>query len=238
MDDIRLNKFISNSGYTSRRNADDLIFNGMVTVNGVVVKEPGHQVNPGHDRVAVSGHPIGVQEDFIYIMLHKPEKYITTVKDQFERPSVIDLVGLKDRIYPVGRLDYDSTGLLLLTNDGELTYKLTHPRHDIPKNYLVQVKGNLDTAIITKLKKGIYIDGYRTKPCEIDVIGEIGHLTRLSVVINEGRNRQIRKMFEKFKCRVVSLKRVAIGDLKLGELPVGKWRHLTAEEVAYLKDRI
>lgn len=238
MDDIRLNKFISNSGYTSRRNADELIFNGMVTVNGVVVKEPGYQVNPGHDRVAVSGHPIGTQKDFIYIMLHKPEKYITTVKDQFDRPSVIDLVGLKDRIYPVGRLDYDSTGLLILTNDGELTYKLTHPRHDIPKNYLVEVKGNLDVAIIAKLTKGIYIDGYRTKPCEIDVIGEIEHVTRLSVVINEGRNRQIRKMFEKFKCRVVSLKRVSIGDLKLGELPVGKWRHLTADEVAYLKDRI
>ncbi|HAE41521.1 MAG TPA: pseudouridine synthase [Clostridiales bacterium] len=238
MDDIRLNKFISNSGYTSRRNADELIFNGMVTVNGIVVKEPGHQVNPGHDHVAVSGHPIVTQEDFIYIMLHKPEKYITTVKDQFDRPSVIDLVGLKDRIYPVGRLDYDSTGLLLLTNDGELTYKLTHPRHDIPKNYLVEVKGNLDAAIIAKLTKGIYIDGYRTKPCEIDVLGEIEHVTRLSVVINEGRNRQIRKMFEKFKCRVIALKRVAIGDLKLGELPVGKWRHLTADEVAYLKDCI
>jgi pseudouridine synthase len=238
MGDIRLNKFISNSGYTSRRNADELIFNGEVTVNGVVIVEPGYQVDSKLDRVQVSGNPVGVQEDLIYIMLHKPEKYITTVKDQFDRPSVIDLIGMKDRIYPVGRLDYDSKGLLLLTNDGELTFKLTHPSHDVPKTYLVQVKGNLDAAIIAKLSKGIYIDGYRTKPCEISVIGEIEHITRLSVVISEGRNRQIRKMFEKFKCRVVDLKRISIGELQLGDLPVGKWRHLTADEVAYLKDRI
>ncbi|HBH11833.1 MAG: Pseudouridine synthase, Rsu [Clostridiales bacterium 38_11] len=238
MGDTRLNKFISNSGYTSRRNADELIFNGEVTVNGVVVIEPGYQVDSKLDRVEVSGKPIAVQDDFIYIMLHKPEKYITTVKDQFGRPSVIDLIDLKDRIYPVGRLDYDSKGLLLLTNDGSLTFKLTHPSHDVPKTYLVQVKGNLDATILAKLSKGIYIDGYRTKPCVINVIGEIEHITRLSVIISEGRNRQIRKMFEKFKCRVVDLKRVSMGELKLGNLPVGKWRHLTTGEVNYLKERI
>lgn len=236
MNKMRLNKFISNSGYTSRRKADELIFEGKVKINGETVREPGTQVDLSQDLVEVEGHTIGLEEELKYIILNKPVKYISSAKDQFDRPSVLDLVDIKERIYPVGRLDYDSSGLIILTNDGDLTYKLTHPKHNIYKTYIVKINGLIDDETIEKLQKGVYIDNYRTRPCKVSLVSDDGRKSVLKVSILEGRNRQIRKMFEKFNFRVVYLRRVAIGDISLGELPSGQWRFLSDDEVKYLKE--
>ncbi|WP_094762732.1 pseudouridine synthase [Dethiosulfatibacter aminovorans] len=233
---MRLNKFISNSGYTSRRKADELIFEGKVKINGETVKEPGTQVQVSVDIVEVEGKNISLEEEMKYIILNKPIKYITSVKDQFDRPSVLDLVDIKERIYPVGRLDYDSSGLIILTNDGDLTYKLTHPKHNIYKTYIVKINGLIDDETIEKLKKGVYIDNYRTRPCKVSLVSDDDRKSVLKVSILEGRNRQIRKMFEKFNFRVVYLRRISIGEISLGELPSGQWRHLRDDEVKYLKE--
>jgi 23S rRNA pseudouridine2605 synthase len=232
---MRLNKYISHTGLTSRRKADELIFEGKVSVNGKVVMEPGFQVNLSNDQVEVDHKTVALESENVYIMLNKPIRYITSVKDQFDRPSVLDLVKVPQRVYPVGRLDYDSQGLLLLTNDGEMTYALTHPKHDIEKTYHVKVKGTVEDSVIDKLTKGIYIDSQRTKPCRIKRIDETHQKTELQVTISEGRNRQIRKMFEHFHLRVTFLQRITIGNLHLGELGIGQWRYLTEEEVQNLR---
>lgn len=236
MNKIRLNKFISNSGYTSRRKADELVFEKKVKINGEIVNEPGIQVDISKDVVEIEGKIIKLEEEMIYILLNKPVKYITTVKDQFSRPSVVDLVNVEERIYPVGRLDYNSSGLIILTNDGDLTYRLTHPKHNIYKTYIAKINGIIDDETIEKLQKGIYIDNYRTRPCKIDYISDDGRKSVLKVSILEGRNRQIRKMFEKFDFRVVSLKRISVGEIILGELPSGQWRYLNEGEIEYLKE--
>jgi 23S rRNA pseudouridine2605 synthase len=236
MNKMRLNKFISNSGYTSRRKADELIFEGKVKINGEIVKEPGSQVDISEDVVEVEGKTIGLEEELKYILLNKPVRYISSVKDQFSRPSVIDLVDVEERVYPVGRLDFDSSGLIILTNDGDLTYRLTHPKHNIYKTYIVRINGLIDDETIEKLQKGMYIDNYRTRPCKISYVKDDGRKSVLRVSILEGRNRQIRKMFEKFDFRVVSLRRISVGEISLGELEPGQWRYLRDDEVKYLKD--
>jgi 23S rRNA pseudouridine2605 synthase len=236
MNKMRLNKFISNSGYTSRRKADELIFEGKVKINEEIIKEPGTQVDISEDVVEVEGKTIDLEEKMQYILLNKPVKYITTVKDQFSRPSVVDLVDIEERIYPVGRLDYASSGLIILTNDGDLTYRLTHPKHNIYKTYVVKINGLIDDETIEKLEKGMYIDNYRTRPCKVAFVSDDGRKSVLKVSILEGRNRQIRKMFEKFDFRVVSLKRISVGEISLGELPLGQWRHLSDDEIKYLKE--
>lgn len=238
MNMMRLNKYISNAGYTSRRKADELIFNGSVKVNGIIVNEPGTQIDIENDSVEINNIKLFQREKEIYIALNKPMKYISSVKDQFDRPSILDLVKVHERIYPVGRLDYDSSGLILLTNDGDLTYKLTHPKHDIYKTYLAKVEGTVEDIILERLRKGIYIDNYRTRPCKIEILHEYNNTTELEISIMEGRNRQIRKMFEKFNNRVIALKRISIGEIDLENLDLGKWRYLTAEEIKYLKEII
>jgi 23S rRNA pseudouridine2605 synthase len=148
----------------------------------------------------------------------------------------VDLVDIEERIYPVGRLDYASSGLIILTNDGDLTYRLTHPKHNIYKTYVVKINGLIDDETIEKLEKGMYIDNYRTRPCKVALVSDDGRKSVLKVSILEGRNRQIRKMFEKFDFRVVSLKRISVGEISLGELPLGQWRHLSDDEIKYLKE--
>jgi 23S rRNA pseudouridine2605 synthase len=236
MNNIRLNKFISNSGHTSRRKADELIFEGKVKVNNIIVLEPGKQIDPTQDKVEIEDKIINLTEQNIYIMLNKPTKYVSTVKDQFDRPSVVDLININERVYPVGRLDYDSHGLLLMTNDGELTYKLTHPRHDVSKTYIAKIIGDINEETLEKIRKGIYIDNYRTRPCKANIISKTPKYTEVRVSIMEGRNRQIRKMFEKFGFRVIDLQRIAIGDISIGELSAGQWRYLTDKEVDYLRN--
>jgi len=232
---MRLNKYISHSGYTSRRKADDLIFQGKVKVNNKVEKNPGYRVDVDKDVVIVEGKELKQDNKLIYIILNKPTDVITSVDDQFDRKTVVDLVKIDERVYPVGRLDYDSSGLILLTNDGDLTYKLTHPKHEIFKKYFVKVNKFLSDKEIYTLKKGVVIDGYMTNNSKIEVISKNRGHTNMYVSIDEGRNRQIRKMFKTQGADVLTLKRISIGNLALGNLKEGNWRYLTKQEINYLK---
>ena len=171
-------------------------------------------------------------------MLHKPEGYVTTAKEQFGRPAVLDLVqGVKERIFPVGRLDYDTSGLLLLTNDGDLTYKLTHPKHDVDKTYIAKLYGVPDEGALQKFRRGVVIDGRKTRPAKIQILEKEKDMRfcTAEIIIHEGKNRQVRKMCEAIKHPVAQLKRVATGELTLGDLPKGKYRYLTEREIKYLK---
>jgi len=235
MKKMRLNKYISHSGYTSRRKADDLIFQGKVKINNKVEKNPAYRVDIEKERVSIAGVEIKLQDKMIYVMLNKPVDIITSVDDQFDRKTVVDLVKMDERIYPIGRLDYDSKGLILLTNDGELTQRLTHPRHEVYKKYFVKVNKVLSSKEVQDLSKGIEIDGYKTNKPIIDILSKNNGNTDMYVSIDEGRNRQIRKMFKSVGANVITLKRVSIGELMLGNLKEGNWRYLTKKEIDYLK---
>lgn len=237
--EVRLQKYLADAGVASRRKAEELIAQGKVKVNGKVVTEMGCKVDPKKDEVTYLDQKIDTKETtMVYIMLHKPVGYVTTAKEQFGRPAVVDLVkGVKARIFPVGRLDYDTSGLLLLTNDGDLTYKLTHPKHDVDKTYIAKLYGIPDAGALQKFRRGVTIDGVKTKPAKIQIIDKDkdGRFCTAEIIIHEGRNRQVRKMCEAIKHPVAQLQRVATGNLKLGGLPKGKYRHLTEKEVKYLK---
>ena len=229
----RLQKILSGCGVASRRAAEKMIEDGRVTVNGEVATL-GAKAALGNDLIAVDGKLIAAPQKKTYIMLNKPRGFITTLSDEKGRRTVLDLIDLPTRVYPVGRLDYQSEGLLILTNDGELTQSLTHPSHEIGKQYIVTVKGNVDEAL-TALRLPFVLDGRETVPAQANVLRETSDGGTLSITIYEGRNRQIRRMCESHNVRILQLTRVAIGKLKLDKLEVGKWRHLTDKEVAYLK---
>lgn len=235
---VRLQKFIADCQVASRRKAEELIASGQITVNGRVVTELGTKIEPGEDEVLYKGTPLKPAEEKVYVMLHKPDGYITAAVDQFGRPAVTELVNdVEARLFPVGRLDYDTSGLLLMTNDGELTYKLTHPKHMVEKVYVARVKGKPSPGDLKRFTDGLEIDGVKTAPAKIKIVKEweeAGH-TSLKITIHEGRNRQVRKMLDIIGMKVVTLKRVATGRLFLGDLPKGKYRFLTREEVKYLK---
>ncbi len=235
----RLQKYLAEAGVASRRKAEELIAQGKVKVNGKVVTEMGMKIDPAKDEVTYLDKKVTTKDTkMVYIMLYKPEGYVTTAKEQFGRPAVMDLVkGVKERIFPVGRLDYDTSGLLLLTNDGDLTYKLTHPKHDVDKTYIAKLYGIPDEGALQKFRRGVVIDGKRTKPAKIQITDKDkdGRFCTAEIIIHEGRNRQVRKMCEAIKHPVAQLKRVATGDLKLGDLQKGKYRHLTEKEIKYLK---
>lgn len=233
----RLQKFLAEAGVASRRKAEELIVAGKIKVNGKTVTELGTKIDPRKDEITYLGKKISTKETkHIYIMLHKPEGYVTTAKEQFGRPAVLDLIkGVEERIFPVGRLDYDTSGLLLLTNDGDLTYKLTHPKHDVDKTYIARIYGTPTETDLQKFRRGVFVDGKRTKPAKIQILEKGERICTVEIIIHEGRNRQVRKMCEAIKHPVAQLKRVATGDLKLGDLPKGKFRHLTEKEVKYLK---
>ena len=234
MASMRLQKYLAEAGVASRRKAEELIRQGRVKVNGVVVAEMGRVVS-STDVIEVDGKKIDIQEKKVYIMLNKPVGYITTVKDQFSRPTVINLIReVKERIYPVGRLDYDTSGLLLLTNDGNFAYRLTHPKHSVKKVYHAEVLGIPGAQEAERFRRGIEIDGYRTAPAGFVVKEKRSGSSIVEITIHEGKNRQIRKMCEIIGHPVISLKRVAIGNLQLGSLPEGKWRYLSFEEVESL----
>ena len=173
----------------------------------------------------------------LYIMLNKPVGYVSTAKDQFDRPTVVDLIkeDLGDvRIFPVGRLDYETEGLLLLTNDGDFTYKVTHPKFHTDKTYIATIKGGITISGINKLRNGVYIDDFKTSPAEAEILDAVDGHTYIKITIHEGKNRQVRKMFAAIGCTVVGLQRIKIGNVELGNLPLGRWRHLTSHEVNYL----
>lgn len=237
MGDMRLQKFLAQSGIASRRKAEELIKNGRVFVNGERITAMGHKVS-NVDCVKVDGRIIHPSDKMIYIALNKPEGYVTTVKDQFSRKTVIDLVsGIKERIYPVGRLDYDTSGLILLTNDGEFAYRITHPKYEIKKTYLAKVAGNMTNKEINMFQQGLIIDGYLTSPSKLSVIKKNKKTSLLEITIHEGKNRQVRKMCEAIGHPVISLKRIAIGPIRLSDIAEGKWRYLTREEVEYFKNK-
>ncbi len=232
---MRLNKYIASAGLCSRRKADELIANGNVKINGDTMREMGYDVQEG-DRVVVNGKPIEGAGKKVYVAVNKPMGYITSMEDDKDRATVAQLVGdIPERLFPVGRLDYNTTGLLIMTNDGELTYSLTHPKHQVYKTYVATVAGVISNARLAKLRKGVDIGGFVTSPAKVRVIKQNPRSAVVEISIREGKNRQVRKMFAAVGNRVQTLERVAIGDLRLGRLMEGHYRKLTREEVEYLK---
>lgn len=227
MSEIRLNKYIANAGVCSRRAADKLIDEKKVKVNGRLVLEKGTVIDTYKDNVEVNGKKISISEEKVYILLNKPKGYITTAKEQFNRPFVLDLINEKERVYPVGRLDMDTSGLLILTNDGQLTNKITHPKNHIHKTYVAILKNELSNVDMQKLEKGVDIGGYVTQPAEVQKLGD----KKVRITISEGKNRQVRKMFETVNNKVVELKRISIGKLTLENLEVGKFKYVKYEEI-------
>jgi pseudouridine synthase len=236
----RLQKILSAAGVASRRLSEELIVQGRVSVNGETVTELGTKADPAIDEIKVDGRRIKTGQRRRYVLLNKPRGYITTRSDPEGRPTVMDLMkAVKEYIYPVGRLDYDSEGLLLLTNDGELAARLTHPRHEVEKVYEARVRGVPDDKALDRLARGVPIDGRRTAPAKIRASEPFargsGEQTIVEISIHEGRQRQVRKMFEAVGHPVVRLKRVRIGPLEDPEMPIGHWRELTPKEVAQLR---
>lgn len=232
---MRINKYIAQAGIASRRKADELVANGNVKVNGLTMKEPGYDVVSG-DVVEVNGRRIEEEEKKVYILLNKPVGYITSVSDDLERPTVMDLVQDVDaRIFPVGRLDYNTSGMLIMTNDGDFAYKVAHPKHQMPKTYRALVAGVLSDAKCAKLRDGVDIGGFVTSKAKVEVVKGHPRSTVVDITICEGKNRQVRKMFKAVGNNVQELQRIAIGDIPLGRLAEGHYRKLTREEVEYLK---
>jgi pseudouridine synthase len=222
---MRLQKFISQAGYCSRRHAEELILNGRVTVNGQIITRLGTKIDPDKDKITVEGTPLSPEENLVYIALNKPKGYVTSCSHPGEK-IVMDLVNIPQRVYPVGRLDKDSTGLLLLTNDGNLHLKLTHPSFDHEKEYLVTVAQPIPLGSLHSLEKGLTILGSKTRRAQVKRISEV----RFKIILKEGRNRQIRRMVQKVGSRVSELKRIRISNIRLGKLPEGKWRYLNQDE--------
>jgi len=237
MGEERLQKFISSCGVTSRRKAEELILNGSVKVNDLVVTTLGVKVDTENDVVTINNERIIKSENNIYIKLYKPEGYVTTVKDQFGRKCVIDLIDVKERIYPIGRLDYDTSGLLLLTNDGDLANKLMHPKYHIYKTYIADVEGIINQNSIDKLASGVIIDEYKTAPAKVKIINTSKTSSKVQISIHEGKNRQVRKMFDAVGHTVLKLKRISFGKIELSSLNSGQWSYLTNAEINFLKNQ-
>ncbi len=231
----RLQKYLASCGVASRRKAEEFILQGKVKVNGKVITELGTKINPKKDIIEWEGKEVTPEEQKVYVLLNKPIGYVTTVKDQFHRNTVIDLVkktGVK--LLPVGRLDMYTSGALLLTNDGDFIYHVTHPKHEVEKTYTVTLKGKVTQEEVEKLKKGVIIDQtYTTKPAKVRIlkIEEEKQISRLEICIHEGKNRQIRKMCEAIGKKVLALHRAKIGTLDVKNLKIGQWRYLTPKEI-------
>lgn len=232
---IRLQKWISQSGVASRRKAEELIQSGKVAVNGIIITELGAKADTIKDVVSLDGKVCEPTQQQIYIALHKPEGVITSVTDPYNRKTVMDYLPNDIHCYPVGRLDYDTSGLLILTNDGALAQQLTHPKNRISKTYIATVKGFPTKATLITFQNGIIIDEKPTAPCEIEIIKKLQTNTKVRIKIKEGRNRQVRKMCEAIGHDVISLKRVEVGHVKLENLPKGQWRYLSEKEVRQFK---
>jgi pseudouridine synthase len=234
---VRLNKVLARAGVASRRHADELIAQGRVSVNGLVVDELGTKVDEAKDRVKVDGRPIkAARPEPVYLMFHKPEGTLVTLDDPDGRRTVRDLIpGLPEGVFPVGRLDKDSTGLLLLTNDGELAFRLTHPRFEVAKRYVVRVKGEISDADAAKLGRGVFIEGGRTASAKVTVFEKSARMTVLQVEIHEGRKREVRRMLGALGHDVLELRRVSFAGLALSHLPPGKARPLSVREVTRLR---
>lgn len=233
---VRLQKYIAMCAVASRRKAEELISSGAVCVNGKTITQLGTKVEIGADKVCVNGKEIKAVQKKYYIMLNKPEGYVSTVHDQFDRPAVTELLSeeIKTRLFPVGRLDYDTSGLLLLTNDGDFAYKVTHPKFNVEKTYIAHIRGGLSVSALTRLRRGIKLENFTTSPAKVEILDSRDGCSVVKITIHEGKNRQVRKMFAAVGCSVTALERISIGTVLLGNLPLGRWRHLTSHEVGYL----
>jgi 23S rRNA pseudouridine2605 synthase len=232
---VRIQKYLADRGVASRRAAEDMIAAGRVMVNGRTAVT-GMKADDESDEVTLDGKPVPRREKRVYVMLHKPDGFVTTTRDQFGRPSVIDLLdGVKERVYPVGRLDYDTSGLLLLTNDGDMAYRLTHPSRRVEKVYVAKLFGTPDDGALERLRSGVELDGRKTAPAKVKVLRRDDRFSTVQISIYEGRNRQVRRMCEAVGHKIAVLKRVATAGLFLGDLPKGRFRMLTEREVEYLR---
>lgn len=235
MEEIRLQKFLAECGIASRRKSEEYILNGQVKVNGNTITELGVKVDPDKDIILFNNEVVNrPKEKHIYILLNKPIGYVTTVKDQFERPTVIDLIkGVQARLVPVGRLDMYTSGALILTNDGDFVYKVTHPKFEIEKMYTVSVRGKVSLEELDRLRNGVQIDDYISQKAQVKVLkyDEERDLTRLQIVIHEGKNREVRKMCETIGKKVVALHRNKIGNLDVKELKIGEWKYIQKEDL-------
>lgn len=231
---MRINKYLASCGIASRRKVEEYILAGRVLVNEQIQTNLAYDVKQ-NDIVKLDGNIVTVAQKLEYYILNKPKGYISSVKDDRGRKVVTDLIDTNARIYPIGRLDYDSEGMLLLTNDGDLMNKLTHPKHLIGKTYIVTILGMIKNEDIQKLKDGVIIDDYKLRPCEITIMEKQSNKTKMNITIYEGRNREIRKMFETVGKKVIYLKRIKIADFEMKGLKRGEYRPLTQSEINYLK---
>jgi 23S rRNA pseudouridine2605 synthase len=236
MNSMRLNKFLAASGVASRRKADQMVTDGRISLNGKVVTELGTQVDPRKDRVEVDGAPIKGPEVVSYIIVNKPVGYITTMKDPRDRPTVLDLVPKKARLFPVGRLDADTEGLLFMMNDGKLAFRLTHPKYEVPKTYRAILDEPVEEKELEQVRKGVMLEDGPTAPAQARLLRKGG--AAVEITIHEGRNRQVRRVFEAVGRTVISLKRIRFGAVQLGELKPGQWREMTSAEVRDLKKSV
>ena len=235
MEEMRLQKYLALCSVASRRASEQLILDGRVSINGTVVTELGTKIKDG-DEVLVDGKKVSPDKKKIYIALNKPIGCVATASDERGRRTVMEYVAdIPERIYPVGRLDYNTEGLLIMSNDGDFTYALTHPKHEKEKVYEALVSGIVLHKAIEKLEKGVYIDGKKTSPAKAEVIEHKRNTSLVRLAIHEGRNRQVRKMCEAVGHKVLALKRISIAGIELGNLPLGKWRHLNDNEIKRLK---
>lgn len=231
----RLQKVMARAGVASRRKSEEIIAQGRVKVDGKTVTEMGYKVDPDKAQIEVDGELI-TREKLVYIMLNKPVGYITTAEDTHDRKTVMDLIeDIPQQLHYVGRLDQDTEGLLLMTNDGDLTYALTHPSHEVDKVYLMTVKGSVSAQAVKELEEGVELEDGLTAPAQVEIIKRTSNYTTMKMVIHEGRNRQVRRMMDKVGHPVLRLKRIKEGPLSLDNLKVGKYRHLTEEELKILK---
>lgn len=232
----RLQKYLANCGVASRRKCEEYILQEKVKVNGEIVTELGTKVNPEKDVIEFENKRVKENTKYVYILLNKPIGYVTTSDDQFGRDTVLDLVKIKERIVPVGRLDMYTSGALILTNDGNFVYKVTHPKHEIEKTYTVTVKGIVQNSEVEKLRQGVQIEDYTTKPAKVKILKTDieKDISRLEITIHEGKNRQIRKMCEAVGRKVLALHRSKIGNIGVKDLELGKWRYLSSKEVERL----
>ena len=237
MEEIRLQKYLAEAGNASRRKCEEYITDGRIKVNGKIINELGTKVNPEKDEIYFDDKKIENKEELVYILLNKPIGYVTTAKDQFNRDTVMNLIKIKERVVPVGRLDMYTSGALLLSNDGNFVYKITHPKHEINKTYTVTLKGIVTKEDVEKLEKGVDIGGYITKPAKVKILKTDieKNISRLEITIHEGKNRQVRKMCEAIGKKVQALHRTKIGNISVKTLKIGQWRYLTKKEIQELK---
>jgi 23S rRNA pseudouridine2605 synthase len=234
MEEIRLQKYLANNGILSRRKAEEAILEGKVKVDGKIVTELGTKINPSKNKVEYEGKLVEEKHEKVYVLLNKPIGYVTTVKDQFNREIVTDLIkGVNVKLLPVGRLDMYTSGALILTNDGDFIYRVTHPKHEIEKTYNATLRGVIEEEQIEALKNGVKIDDYITKPAQVKIlkIDKEKNISRIQITIHEGKNRQVRKMCEAVGKNVVALHRAKIGNIDVKDLKIGEWRYLTQKEI-------